>query len=70
MVQPEDLTGQILRLRKKGVLRTEALEKGTGGLCPPVSRKIALDLFTIVLYSFLGITFLGQGALVIVLTLL
>jgi hypothetical protein len=70
MAQPEDLTGQILRLRQKGVLRAEALEKEIRGLCTPVPRTTPKDLFTTVLYGFLGIAFLGQGALVITLALL
>ena len=73
MAQPKDLTGQILRLRKKGVLRAEALqetlEQEIGAPPRPVPRKMPPDLFAIILYGLLGLALFGQGALVIALAL-
>ena len=73
MTQPEDLTGQILRLRKKGVLRAEALqealEKEIAAPPPPVARRMPADLFAITLYGLLALALLGQVALVIALAL-
>ena len=73
MAQPEDLTGQILRLKQKGVLREEALretlENQIGAPPPPVPRKMPPDLFAIVLYGLLALALFGQAALVIGLAL-
>ena len=69
MTQPEDLTGQILHLRKKGVLRAEALENEIAAPPPPVARRMPADLFAITLYGLLALALLGQVGLVIILAL-
>ena len=67
MAKPEDLTGQIFKLRERGVLKEDALrETLENEFAPtPPQRKLAPDYFARLVYCVLISAALAQFGIII-----